>query len=85
MYHLAVDPEFRMAGVGRVLLETCEQQAKLWGARHMRLTSLIDDCRIAARRTFFGGPRSRVAAAFTDGLSGSRGSGGLAGRCWEPE
>lgn len=52
IYHLAVDPSFRDAGVGRVLLETCQRQAQLWGARHMRLTSLNDGSRADAQRMY---------------------------------
>jgi len=52
VYHLAVHPQFRAGGLGRLLLETCEWQAQAWGARHLRLTARRDDVRIAARRMY---------------------------------
>lgn len=52
VYHLAVHPEFRNVGLGRALLDTCERQAKLWGARHMRLTARMDSSRAAAHRIY---------------------------------
>ena len=52
VYHLAVHPEFRGVGLGRALLDTCERQAKIWGARHLRLTARTDASRAAARRMY---------------------------------
>lgn len=52
VYHLAVHPDFRDAGLGRVLLEVCEKQARAWGARHLRLTSRTDASRAQARRMY---------------------------------
>jgi len=52
VYHLVVHPDFRDAGLGRVLLETCERQALAWGARHLRLTSRTDASRANARRMY---------------------------------
>ena len=52
VYHLVVHPDFRDAGLGRVLLETCERQALAWGARHLRLTSRTDASRADARRMY---------------------------------
>ncbi len=52
IYHFAVHPEFRGLGLATALLETCEHQAKLWGARHMRLMSRTDASRDAARRLY---------------------------------
>ncbi|MCY3023197.1 MAG: GNAT family N-acetyltransferase [Planctomycetota bacterium] len=52
VYHLAVHPQFRAGGLGRLLLETCEWQAQRWGARHLRLTSLTANMRTAARRMY---------------------------------
>ena len=52
VYHLAVHSEFRTVGLGRALLEACEQQAQLWGARHLRLTSRTDASRAPARKMY---------------------------------
>jgi ribosomal protein S18 acetylase RimI-like enzyme len=52
VYHLAVHRDFRGVGLGKALLETCEHQAKLWSARHLRLTSRIDDSRAPARKMY---------------------------------
>lgn len=52
VYHLVVHPVFRDAGLGRVLLEACERQARRWGARHLRLTSRTDASRADARRMY---------------------------------
>ena len=55
VYHLAVHPQFRAGGLGRLLLETCEWQAERWGARHLRLTSKRGSLRTAARRMYGAG------------------------------
>jgi ribosomal protein S18 acetylase RimI-like enzyme len=52
VYHLAVHKEFRGVGLGRALLDTCERQAKLWGARHLRLSARTDSSRDAARKMY---------------------------------
>jgi N-acetylglutamate synthase len=52
VYHVAVNPQFRAGGLGRLLLETCEWQAERWGAKHLRLTSRRDTVRNAARRMY---------------------------------
>ena len=52
VYHLAVHTDFRGVGLGKALLEVCEQQAKLWGARHLRLSARIDDSRAPARAMY---------------------------------
>lgn len=52
VYHLGVHPEFRSVGLGKALLEACEEQASLWGARHLRLTSRTDPSRKAARQLY---------------------------------
>jgi len=52
VYHLVVHPDFRDAGLGRVLLEICQRQATRWGARHLRLTSRTDASRANARRMY---------------------------------
>ncbi len=52
IYHFAVHPEFRGVGLGTALLETCEHQAKMWGAKHLRLMSRTDAAREGARRLY---------------------------------
>ena len=52
IYHFAVHPDFRGVGLGAALLETCEHQAKLWGAKHIRLMSRTDAAREGARRLY---------------------------------
>jgi len=52
VYHLAVHVDFRGVGLGAALLKTCEQQAKLWGARHLRLSARVDDSRAPARAMY---------------------------------
>lgn len=52
VYHLAVHPDFRGARVGKLLLETCEQQAKVWGARRLRLSARTDASRSVARKMY---------------------------------
>lgn len=49
LYHFAVHPDFRGLGLGTALLETCEHQARLWGAKHLRLMSRTDAHRASAR------------------------------------
>lgn len=49
LYHFTVHPDFRGLGLGTALLETCEHQARLWGARHLRLMSRTDPTRASAR------------------------------------
>jgi len=52
VYHLAVHSDFRGVGLGKALLETCEQQAKIWGARHLRLSARTDESRAPARKMY---------------------------------
>ena len=52
LYHFAVHPDFRGLGLGSALLETCEHQAKLWGAKHLRLMSRTDPARASARSLY---------------------------------
>jgi GNAT superfamily N-acetyltransferase len=52
VYHFAVQEDFRGFGLGRALLETCEAQAKKWGARHIRLTARTDASRAIAHRIY---------------------------------
>jgi len=52
IYHFAVHPEFRGVGLGEALIETCEHQARLWGAKHLRLMSRTDAVREGARRLY---------------------------------
>jgi ribosomal protein S18 acetylase RimI-like enzyme len=52
IYHFAVHPDFRGVGLGTALLETCEHQAQLWGAKHLRLMSRVDAGRAGARKLY---------------------------------
>jgi ribosomal protein S18 acetylase RimI-like enzyme len=52
LYHFAVHPDFRGLGIGRALLETCEHQARQWGARQMRLTARSDGSRAVAQHIY---------------------------------
>ncbi|MFH0937962.1 MAG: GNAT family N-acetyltransferase [Planctomycetota bacterium] len=52
IYHFVVHRDFRGMGLGRALLETCERQAKFWGAQHLRLTSRVDSSRAVARKLY---------------------------------
>ena len=52
VHHLAVHPEFRRLGLGRALLDACEQQAQGWGARHLRLLVRTGAKTAAARRLY---------------------------------
>jgi GNAT superfamily N-acetyltransferase len=52
VYHLAVHRDFRGVGLGKALLETCEEQAHMWGARHLRLSARLDESRDAARKMY---------------------------------
>jgi GNAT superfamily N-acetyltransferase len=52
IYHFAVQEDFRGVGLGRALLETCEAQAKKWGAKHMRLSARTDPSRAVAHRIY---------------------------------
>lgn len=52
LYHFAVHPEYRGLGIGRALLETCEAQARDWGARHMRLSARSDGSRAVAQHIY---------------------------------
>ena len=52
IYHFAVHPDFRGVGLGGALIETCEHQARLWGAKHLRLMSRTDPAREGARRLY---------------------------------
>jgi GNAT superfamily N-acetyltransferase len=52
VYHFVVHADFRGLGLGRALLETCEQQAELWGARHLRLTARTDAARAVAHQLY---------------------------------
>ncbi|HLX61257.1 MAG TPA: GNAT family N-acetyltransferase [Planctomycetota bacterium] len=52
IYHFAVHPDFRGVGLGAALLETCEHQARLWGAKHLRLMSRTDAARDGARKLY---------------------------------
>ena len=52
IYHFAVHPEFRGMGLGRALLNICEQQAQKWGAAHLRLTARSDGTRAVAQKLY---------------------------------
>ncbi len=52
IYHLAVHPDFRGVGLGRALLDTCERQAKLWNAKHLRLSARTDKSRAPAHQIY---------------------------------
>jgi ribosomal protein S18 acetylase RimI-like enzyme len=52
IYHFAVHPDFRGVGLGQALLDCCEDQARAWGAKHLRLMSRTDPARAGARRLY---------------------------------
>lgn len=52
IYHFAVHPDFRGVGLGQALLTCCEDQARAWGAKHLRLMSRTDAARAGARRLY---------------------------------
>jgi len=52
VYHFAVHADFRGVGLGAALIEQCEHQARLWGAKHLRLMSRTDAAREGARRLY---------------------------------
>jgi N-acetylglutamate synthase len=52
VYHLGVDAAYRGLGLGMALLEACEEQARQWGARHLRLTVRDEPSRAAAKKLY---------------------------------
>jgi ribosomal protein S18 acetylase RimI-like enzyme len=52
LYHFAVHPDFRGLGIGRALLETCEAQARQFGAKQMRLSARSDGSRKVAQHIY---------------------------------
>jgi ribosomal protein S18 acetylase RimI-like enzyme len=52
VYHLGVSAAFRGMKLGQELLDACEDQARAWGARHLRLTVRNDPSRSAAKKLY---------------------------------